>query len=419
MKMTKALLASVLVAGFASAAAAHERPVQVQLTGSIDTQLGFRDQENAFDGVGATRLHDYALVNDTSITVKANGHAKHGFKYGAEIELNADTSENKYAARGSNSRQETGTDVARRTMMYVDSSMGRLEAGSTHGSYEAMRVGTSRISQATGGVHGDWKYWPNTTFGTGSFIVNGALPTAMIDNDVVANAAKVNYFSPTYSGFKAGVTFIPDTEQHGTVTLTKTVSRNTTASTTKEGLRTSGFKNVFQGGLMYHGKWDATHLRFSALGEMGDAKDHTYLTGKRHDLRAWELAASMHYKGFGVAGSYGDWGKSGLDKTVANVATTGKKTGQYWTAGASYEHGNIGASFSYLGSKTGGFGESGAVYSQRKGHTDAYSFGVDYKLAPGFMPYAEVTHFNMKDKSATPATKNDGNIVLVGTKLNF
>lgn len=441
MKMTKALLASVLVAGFAASAAAHEKGPQVTLSGSIDTQLGFRDQKTAFDntldssGVSTgNRLHRWALVNDTALAVKAHGHAK-GFKYGGMIELNADTSSSKYSTldrsvQPAGSSLDSSTSlIARKTMIYVDSSMGRLEAGSTTGSYEGLRAGTSRIAQGPGGVHGDWKYWPTTgaNFTTGALILNGALPTAMVDNDTVANAAKVTYYTPTYAGFKAGLTFTPDTEQHGTVAVTKSVAKNIAGHTSAHGLRESGFKNVFEGGFMYHGKWDQMHVKFSALGQVGDAKDRT-ATITRHDLRAWELGASVHYKGFGVAGSYGDWGKSGLDKVSGTTAVAGRKKGDYWTAGASYEHGNIGASFTYLGSNTGGMGQSaaGANYSTGKGKVSAYSFGVDYKLAPGFMPYAEVTAFELKDNSkvvsasdATTARKNSGTMVLVGTKLSF
>lgn len=429
MKITKALITSMLVAGFATSALAHEKTPQVTLSGSIDTQAGYRDQKEAYDVVSGSsnRLHKFAIVNDTTLNVKAAGHAK-GFKYGGEIELNADTSANKFSNRGDESRSDSSSFIARKTFVYVDSPYaGRLEAGSTTGAYERLKTGPSRLARATGGASGDWKYWVNTQMdGSGVFILNGALPTAMISNDEVANAAKVTYYTPKYKGLRAAVSFIPDTEQHGTVALTKSIAKNRALTTqggtdvSDEAMRTSGFKNVFQGGLMYHGKWDQTHFRFSALGEMGDAKDAfpSSVIIERHDLRAWELGASVNHKGFGLAGSYGDWGKSGLFKSSTGSAVTGSKNGHYWTAGASYEHNAFGASFTYLNSKTGGF-EDGVVYSGRKSTLSAYSLGLDYKLAPGFMPYAEVTAFEMKDKSFDPSHKNSGTVVLMGTKLQF
>jgi hypothetical protein len=50
------------------------------------------------------------------------------------------------------------------------------------------------------------------------------------------------------------------------------------------------------------------------------------------------------------------------------------------------------------------------------------SLGVDYKLAPGFMPYAEANWFSMKEGRETTSTnrlKNAGFIILAGTKLHF
>jgi len=45
------------------------------------------------------------------------------------------------------------------------------------------------------------------------------------------------------------------------------------------------------------------------------------------------------------------------------------------------------------------------------------SFGLEYKLAPGFMPYAEFSHFNFKDSSAVRS--NSGNVILLGSRLTF
>lgn len=428
MKITKALITSMLVAGFATSVLANEKTPQVTLSGSIDTQAGYRDQKQVYDkNSSGNGLHKFAIVNDTTLNVKAVGHAK-GFNYGGEIELNADTSANKFSNRGNESRSDSSSFIARKTFVYVDSPYaGRLEAGSTTGAYEKLRVGPSRLAHATGGTSGDWKYWANTQMdGHGVFILNGALPTAMINNDEVANAAKITYYTPKYKGFKAALSFVPDTEQHGTVSLTKSIAKNRTLTTqggsdvADEAMRTSGFKNVFQGGLLYRGSWDNTHFRFSALGEIGDAKDAfvSPLLTQRHDLRAWEVGASMKHKEFGVAAAYGDFGKSGLFKVSNGTPWTGSKKGNYWTAGASYEHKDFGASLTYLGSKTGGFVD-GINYSARKSTLSAYSLGLDYKLAPGFMPYAEVTAFDMKDKSSDPTHKNSGTIMLVGTKLQF
>ena len=435
-KKTKiALVSAVVAAGFASVASAHDRAPTVTLGGSIDTQFGYQSQKHNFNWAdsGQTKQRSkYGLVNDTKITVKADGH-KGGLKYGGKIVLNTDTSN---AKNGESS-------VAHHTMMYVETSFGRLEAGSYTGAYDALRVGATRLGSATGGINGDWRYWVsedldgafNTATGAGinALLYKPGLPTEF-DRSYQQSAAKLTYFTPTFAGFKAGLTWTPDTEQHGTVNNLVGVSKDYTSTVSSSTNQAKGYKNVFQGGFNYQHKFDKTTFKFSALGEVGKAKKYDLsavlagLEAKRHDLKAWELGASAHYMGFGLGAAYGDWGKSGLMKTryatTVSTAFTGAKSGKYWNVAANYEHSHYSASFGYMASETGGYGVSVVTnppaYNASKGKMDLFSFGVDYKVAPGFMPYAEITHFSLKDKTQTPpAGKNTGTVFLMGSKLVF
>ncbi|MCE2993379.1 MAG: porin [Alphaproteobacteria bacterium] len=420
-KKTKIALASaVLAAGVASVASAHDRAPTVTLGGSIDTQFGYQSQKSGFNTAGSTtnQRSKHGLVNDTKVHVKADAH-KGGLKYGGKIVLNTDTSNSKVGE----------SSVANQTMMFVESSFGRMEAGSYTGAYDALHVGARRLASATGGIDGDWSYWVNTdvdlaaTASNTVLPVNPGLPTEF-DRSHKQNASKLTYFTPTFAGFKAGVTWTPDTEQHGTVNNLVGLSKDFTSTNTID--QVTGYKNVFQGGFNYHHKFDKVTWKFSALGEAGKAKKvvntNTY---SRHDLRAWELGASAHYMGFGLGGAYGDWGKSGLLKTrnAAGVISSyqGAKAGKYWNVAANYEHNHFSASLGYMAAETGGFGLSGTTYDTRKGKSDVVSFGVDYKLAPGFMPYAEVTHFKLQNKTvvAPTAGKNSGTVFLAGSKLHF
>jgi hypothetical protein len=427
-KKTKLLVAG-LVAGFACSASASGKAPTVTLGGSLDTQFGSKTEKNAYKlDSNNHKLNNAGIVNDTSVHVKVDG-AAHGLKYGGLVKLNADTSTSK-VGEGS---------VGHQTMMYVESSMGKLEAGSYTGAYDAMKVSGASLARATGGIDGDWKYWVNTgvdsTYvaatgaGINSLIVAPTLPTAM-DKSYSANASKVTYYSPIFAGFRLGVSYTPDTQQHGTVTNLKALTKDYVTLSDASN-QTLNYKNVFQGGLSYKGKFDKVGFRFSALGEVGSAKKGLTTIGdnyvSRHDLRAWELGAKISYMGFGLAGSYGDWGKSGLVKsmTAAGVTTSvvGAKAGKYWTAGANYVHHNYGVSFGYMKAENGGFGlNTGATpkaYSSLKGQSTVYSFGADYKVAPGFMPYAEVSMFDLKDKTRAADGKNKGTVFLAGSKLEF
>lgn len=456
--MNKVLFTSAMFALAASSALAHEAGPKVTLGGSLDTQVGFNHEKKLFKQKDVTKpasatnskVHDYAIVNDTSVHVKVDGKA-HGMGYGGMIKLNADTSSSKVGS----------SDKASQTMMYLESKFGRMEAGSYTGSYNAMKVDASSFARATGGIDGDSRYYFNQSFanggeltgrsnmhqpGRGEFITSPSLPTNYDDNKV-ANAAKINLYTPSFAGFKAGLTFTPDTDQHGTVNRYHSVTKKSEidgANKLATDTRFSGYRNVVQGGLHYAGKFDKVGVKFAALGEMGKAKNFSS-TGtpsfdfKRHDLRAYEVGANLSYMGFTFGGSYGDMGKSGLVKSATNIATgaplafTGKKTAKYYTVGLGYEHGNFGTSLGYFKSASKGFTENKVLASATpttvsysgKGEFSNVSLGVDYKLAPGFMPYAEVSVFEMKDKAYTVTganaepKKNSGTIVLVGSKLQF
>ena len=126
--------------------------------------------------------------------------------------------------------------------------------------------------------------------------------------------------------------------------------------------------------------------------------------------------------GFSLAGSYGDWGKS---NTL--TASNSKKT-YYYDLGAAYEYGPFGASVTYLYSSVdcgtvgadvagGSAGINGGCAAVGKNKFDDVSVGVDYKLAPGLTPYAEVTWYD--ENPVGTVNDNKGYVVIVGTQLNF
>jgi hypothetical protein len=432
---------------------AEAKGLTVTLGGDLTAQVGHRKQKATYntDRPGVTpntanRTQNMAIVNDTHVSVKADGHA-HGMKYGGKVVLNADSSNSKYGY----GLTTQNNNIAHETKAYVTTMFGKLEAGSTTGAYANMKVSSANFAHATGGIDGDSQYWVNPYLynnGTYSFaaaehfVVNPNLPTNYV-HGLDAHSAKISYYTPSYMGFKVGVSYTPDSEQRGTVSKTSSVYRNVAT----DGSLT-GYKNVWEGGLRYKGKFDGVGIQASVMGNSGDAKGFnksSSVTFARHNLKAWEAGAALSYMGFTVAGSYADMGKSGTAKTYNGTnALTGKKKSNFWNVGAAYEYSNLGASLTYMESTHG----AAAVRTSTAGSTSlnkisslnvvtlntsnkytAMSFGVDYKLAPGFMPYAEVTRFELKegrpsqtlntDNIAKARYKNSGYVVLAGTKLQF
>ena len=165
----------------------------------------------------------------------------------------------------------------------------------------------------------------------------------------------------------------------------------------------------FETGLSYTSEIKNVGLKVAAVGEFGTNQD-----ADKKNLRAYEVGANLSYKGFTVGGSYGDWGKYNEAKTGSdNIGKT-----SYWTAGLGYANGPISASLTHLQSKKGttDLANKKAAYDKLRNTV----LGVDYKLAPGVLPYVEFASFKMNQASqAKPEDNNKGHIIMTGVKLNF
>jgi len=355
------------VVGFASAAAADAPRVTVG--GFIDFQAGWVDDDSTGINGGTA---DYGFRNDTEIHFSVDGKTDAGLGYGAVVELEADATDDTTAS-GTNSD---------RTYVYMDGNWGRFELGTNTDAATALKVDAATIARATGGVDGDWFRFAAP--GTGSFIVRPDLATSHGGTQTpgqTENAGKVTYYSPSFSGLQLGVSFTPDTDSKGQ-NLTGTAAGGLGADQ----------EDVISGGLTYNRQFDQVALGLSATGETGDSS-----TAGGQDLEGYALGASLGFAGFNFAGSWGD--------VEANFGE-----GDYWTAGVAYDFDAFGASVTYLDSEvdaTGGTNEF-----------DNLVFGVDYAVAPGLTPYAEVSLFDYSG-GATGATSNDGTIFIVGTQLAF
>lgn len=149
-----------------------------------------------------------------------------------------------------------------------------------------------------------------------------------------------------------------------------------------------------QAGLSYEHEFEnGVDVLTSIVGEIGESEDPTF-----EDLAAYQVGLKLGYQGFSVAGSYGDWG----DSTLA-VGAPGDTT--FWTAGAAYETGPLGVSVTYIDAE------------QVNNEFNNIALSADYQLAPGLVPYAEVSFFEF-DEAGT-AIDNEGTLFLVGSTLTF
>ncbi len=363
---TSALVGVALLAG----AALAEDP-KVMVGGVIDFQAGYGNG----DAIAGSERR-IAFRNDTEINISVEGKSDQGLGYGAVVDLEGDIN-------GDADRQ--GTNAAR-TYLFTDGSFGRVEMGSVEGSAQTMQVDAATIARATGGVNGDWDRFASQS--GARFISRAALPsyqgniTDIGGDDTTQNAAKLNYYSPRFSGFQLGLSYAPNSDSRGNAV-------NRVRSLNK-------FGNVMDASVGYEGQFNNIGLKASGAYERGNG--NAIQGTQTYD--AYNLGAVVTAFGINFAGSYGD-----LDNAYGAGTSA-----DYYTLGAAYDFGPFGASVTWLDSSFDLPGGANNNFHNLVG-------GVDYALAPGLTPYVEVSWFN--GKANFTEADNSGVVGIVGTQLAF
>lgn len=402
---TTAILGALAV----TAGSAEAANLQVNVGGFLDFQAGYTSDNVINEDRGAGSATDDAnTINfntDTEVHFTVEGTADNGLEYGAVIELEADVN--------GNDQFKNGGLNADKAYLFAQGGWGRVELGSNTDAAQALSVNSATFASGTGGVDGDfYRYTPSGNgFPAGTIsaaltgfggIIRPELPLAYFGNgtDVAAGAGvfgagntnedanKVTYYSPRIAGFQAGVSFVPNTDVAGFSQPTGSF----------------GYDDVVAGGLNFTTQWDQFAIKAAATGEYGNNKaGGTGVTGTSQHLKAWNAGGNVSFAGFTVGGSYGDWTDTLGDGRDAD----------YWDAGVGYAFGPWSASASYFQSKTDNIGSDSEDKFQN------IVVGADYKLAPGLVPYAEVSFFDYNGNGSGAVNDDSGTAVIVGTQLTF
>ena len=469
------ILASAVASVITSAAHAD---LSLQIGGNIDAQIGFRNEDSAFEKEfpvyniqnGNSNTHDdkrrgEAIVHDTTLTFEVFGHTDilGGLNYGGKIVLEADTSSSKYhmpdveisladneVATSKNIESVQIKDPAynlnrnaREVMVFFDGDWGHLEAGNTYGATKKMQIDAGSVAAGNGGVHGDSGLWINPyplwgNMRTPDFYTNrmafyhvddmflpvllqGSTTQAAPFSTELATAAKISYYSPNFNGLRFGVTYTPDTDVNGTVSNIATVVEQSSA-------HGFGFEDVFEGGFMYDGSLGDFGFQLSVLGQTGDVKKRsgsTYTSrntsiaaaseAKYEDLGGYEIGFATEFMGVGFAASYGE--HDALLSTMNDL--------EYYTLGLGYEMGPWAFSVNYMKSEQESkrFSDlaAGNTFDKtKKAEFENLVFDVAYQCQ-GMMPYLQVASFEAirPENGQDTNIKNDGTVVLVGAKISF
>ena len=394
MDTKKILTTTALISLFASTALADgyvggKSNLDIKFGGEADVQMGFNIQEQKYKSSDVSLTpnnNEVAFDSRASLYLEASGRTSKGLKYGAHLGFMPTIF----------SRVNSAKHFMDRSYIFVeDKDLGRVEFGSNEGAADQLMLGAGSIAAATGGVNGDWFKYVQTspTTGQGNFILNPAMP---LDNNLyyaearldraffMEKSRKLTYLSSKIEGFQLGVSYIPDVANTGSSTVI-----NTTAESTLQE------NNAVSGGVKWEGKFQKDHLiKASLVGEYGKVKSGlvTGLFVQPEDTKALAVGLTWHFKEFAAAGSFGYLGDTDYRKDLAD-----SKKAWFATLGAGMEFNKFYASLT-------------GMYSE-KNDNKAYvvAGGVDYELAPGFLPYAEVIYADLDGKNMGGTNLTNGN----------
>jgi len=383
-KLSLALATSIIAfSGFSALA------MEVKLQGATDFQVGYRNQKGLGTDKNVTQNQkNIAFYNQAYVTTDVRNTTESGFIYGADITLRVTVKD----------KAKAGTNGS---CLFTEANYGRVELGSRQDAPSMMSQSAFNIAMGTGD---DWQRYVNLNpkLYDGKGLYNGdvsfydAVYSGFSSGPEQVRTA--TYYTPKMHGFQVGVSYSPDTANTGDnerIDGTKGVSEQTFYDKTSNFDKVKAkvaVRDLVGAGVTYeHNIADGVDIKLGAGVEAGKttAKDEAGNKLKLSDYRIYNVGAVVSYGNWSFAGSYADSGKS-MTSTKYHYD---KRQTRYYTGGVAYNQGPMGLSLIYYHN------------DKLMNKMDAITLGTQYKLAPGLMPYFEVTSFKVKNRGYDMSTQ--------------
>jgi hypothetical protein len=372
--MNKKLLlgTTVLVAaGIATTGVAQaEEPIQAGISGYFRTAMGLIDQD-AGDGNFADGAQSHTLGTDIEITVSGSTTLDNGITagFGANIEGNG-------AAAGSAALDERH--------IYFTGGMGDIKIGQI----ESARQSLTQFSASGNynfGINSPFFIFSNPGNSAGFFNVR-TYDDGIGDEDNL----KLVYFTPTFNGFRLGVSYSPDDGTNGQYGG-------------NGGDAASGLQNNSSIGAEYSNSFGDFGLRLMAAMEQYTLERCNASAATQtceNTPTSEQLGAQITFGSFALGG-----GMLTTEQITATTAGAGRER-EDWDLGFSYWSGSIGV----------GAGVGVAELDQTDGSTDTLELvevNATYVLGPGIDVGMSVRQGEFNDASGAPST-SDNDFTVMG-----
>lgn len=318
------------------------------------------------------------IIRDTEIHLKGEGLLDNGVKLGVAVEVTAD-------------RGDGNID---KSFLYAEHEWGRVEIGANNGAAYLLQV---EAPSADSNYDGARQYVRAVNYTLAPAIFT---PLSGHDleyaHDISASTDKINYLTPVFSGFQAGISYTPDTQASA-------FTGHQESTATSRGLNGVNTDDVTGA---YGSAWDVAARYETQINDVGLLVGAGYVhvdleksdMGKS-DLHSWNAAMALNYQGWGAGISYTENNNGRRTDTDTEILVIGAdySTGS-WKFGASY-YGRTDENFT-----------GGAPLD-----TDRYSWGAGYTYGPGMSLRGSWHYIEHKVANADM----DATTLLLGTQVSF
>lgn len=296
-------------------------------------------------------------------TILSGQDERTGLEYGGTLEFEADTN------------REENTDE---TWIFVRGGFGEMRFGDTDSAANNMKIGAYTIAVGTGGIDGT--------------VVDANAPVLVDFSRNREDATKIIYYSPSFSGFQLGISYLPDSSEGDQLAVAPDTSQDPALN----------LDDVVTAGLAYTSVLGDVGIRASIVGVTAPSEfDETFgvYTG-----------AAIDISGFSIAGGVGMRRTATKLKRTPAVPNPNDEDDfhrNFYNIGAAYQFDRYAVSVNY-----------GRAISDR-GHANSTRvedlvFGAEVALMPGLVLSTEVAKFRLGGTDT--AQRPDPDLAAEGTR---
>jgi len=353
--MKKILLMSAAAVLFCANAAHAE--VKLNLTGHIKGYVFYTKQDNPPGG----DERSFDILRETEIHFGGETTLDNGLTVGVYNEADIDVAD---------------VFKTEKSYAYFSGDWGRVNFGKEEGANYLLQVAAPSADSNYDGVR---QYVSGFNgFGTIDY-----------DNDLTTYYTKLTYLTPVLSGFQAGISYTPDTDDFGPVSATSQAIADNLSDETGE------YESAWDVGAQYKGKFDDVSYTVGA-GYTIVGYEETGPGDPDDDSQEWNICVDTDWKNFGL----------GVVYTETNLGTDDDEA-RTWVVGADYKLNKdwkLGASYLNYEEDTSTDDE-----------IDRYTAGGVYTYGPGMTLRGSVSYVDLE----TNTSDRDGVSLLIGTQINF